>query len=177
MIKSRSSLILTARWSLCVCLMAAAVSGCSTAPQMDYSKVDLVSVSGTVTLDGEPLVNAVVTFESTTDGTYSFAQTDSNGYYSLQFDSVKDGVSPGMKKVEFSTTRKILGLNIDDEGGDGESGEAGEDAADSTGPDPSVEWVPECYNKESRLQVEVTPQTSTFNFDLKSDCSTTGATP
>lgn len=168
---------LTARCSLSLSLILAVAAGCSTTPQMNYSKVDLVAVSGTVTLDGEPLVNAVVTFESTTDGTYSFAQTDSSGYYSLQFDSVKDGVSPGTKKVEFSTTRKILGLNTDDEGGDGESGEAGEGSAESDSPDPSVEWVPECYNKDSKLQVEVTSQTSTFNFDLKSDCSTTGATP
>lgn len=148
--------------------------GCSTAPQMDYGKVDLVGVSGKVTLDGEPLANAVVTFESVDDGTFSYAQTNSSGAYTLQFDTVKAGITPGVKKVEVSTTRRILGLNSDDEaGGEGEEGSESETASPQNS---AVESVPECYNKQSRIQVEVTASTTTFDFDLKSDCSTTGAT-
>ncbi|MCA9034060.1 MAG: carboxypeptidase regulatory-like domain-containing protein [Planctomycetaceae bacterium] len=167
---------MTAHAILASAICTITLTGCSTAPQMDYSKAKLVSVSGTVTLDGEPLPNAVVTFESVVDGTFSFAQTNSSGKYTLQFDSQMSGVTPGQKKVAFSTTRKILGLNSDDEsGGEGEG--SGEGEVESATPTPNVELVPDCYNKDSKIQVEVTASTTTFNFDLKSDCSTTGATP
>ncbi|MCA9155807.1 MAG: carboxypeptidase regulatory-like domain-containing protein, partial [Planctomycetales bacterium] len=53
------------------------LSGCGSAGA-DYSKVDLIQVSGTVTLDGQPLPKAVVTFE-TPDGQFSYAMTDSSG--------------------------------------------------------------------------------------------------
>lgn len=147
--------------------------GCSTAPQTDYSKVDLVSVSGTVTLDGKPLAAAVVTFESPIDGTFSFGQADNDGAFTLQFDSVKDGCTTGKKLVRFSTTRRILGLNSDEE--EGGSDEAGETSGEAAG-GAAKELVPDCYNQDSKLMVEVSSAATDFRFDLKSDCSTTGAT-
>lgn len=166
----------TSEW--CGVLAAAAclvwgVAGCNTAPQMDYSQVELVNVSGTVTLDGEPLPDAVITFESTETGTFSYAKTDSSGGYTLQFDTVKNGCTPGTKVVQISTTRKILGLNSDDEEGGGEA-EGGGEGESPDAAAAATEQVPACYNKESRLNVEVTSGSGTFNFDLKSDCSTTG---
>lgn len=147
----------------------ATVLGCGSAPQMDYSKVDLLSVSGTITLDGQPLKNAVVTFEAVDTGMFSYGMTNGSGNYELQFDSVKDGVTPGIKRVEISTTRKILGLNSEDEGGgETEEGEATNDSA--------AETVPACYNHQSGLQVTVSDTQTKFDFDLKSDCSTTGPT-
>src|SRR5690349_3739596 len=71
------------------CLMWFA-TGCSVAPSPDYGKVTLLSVSGTVTLDGKPLPGAVVTFDAP-DGQFSFGLTDSAGAFSLRFDSVKSG--------------------------------------------------------------------------------------
>ena len=44
------------------------ICGCGTAPQADYSTVELLDVSGVVTLEGEPLKNAVITFESVDTG-------------------------------------------------------------------------------------------------------------
>jgi hypothetical protein len=145
-------------------------SGCSATNSIDYGKVTLVDVSGTVTMDGEPLVGAVVTFENQETGTMSFARTDSSGRYTLQFDSEKDGVTPGKKLVRFSTTRTILGLK-------GEEGEEEGEASSekSEGSEKRKEQVPECYNGKSELTVEVTPESSTINFSLKSDCSSTGA--
>ncbi len=146
------------------------VAGCSATNQIDYSNVDLVSVSGSVTLDGNPLASAVITFENPENGTFSFARTDADGDYTLQFDSQKDGVIPGKKVVKVSTTRTVLGLA----GEDGE--EEGEASSESAGGGSAsrVEAVPACYNKDSKLSVEVSGSAS-FNFDLKSDCSVTGA--
>jgi hypothetical protein len=112
----------------------------------------------------------VVTFENEETGTMSFARTNSSGVYTLQFDSDKDGVTPGKKRVRFSTVRTILGLR-------GEEGEeVGEASTEGSGEQGAKqELVPECYNGKSTLTVEVTPDSTTFDFDLKSDCSTTGA--
>ena len=54
------------------------------------------------------LADAVVTFDGD-DGQFSYGLTDAAGHYTLQFDSVKQGVKTGKKTVRISTTRKILG--------------------------------------------------------------------
>ena len=145
------------------------VAGCSANNEIDYGKVKLVSVSGTVTLDGQPLGGAVISFDDPTTGNFSFARTNSSGSYTLQFDSSVDGVTPGKKTVQISTVRNILGLR-------GEEGvEEGEASTEGQKSEAKKEQVPECYNKKTKLEVEVTPDKTTFNFDLKSDCSTNSA--
>ncbi|MBL8815388.1 MAG: carboxypeptidase regulatory-like domain-containing protein [Planctomyces sp.] len=162
----------TTRISGWICGLLMVTAGCSATNEVDYGKVDLIQAGGTVTLDGAPLASAVISFDNPETGTFSFARTDSGGKYVLQFDTEKKGVTPGQKIVQISTSRTILGLGGSEEGdpasdgaveGEGESGES------------NVEAVPSCYNKESILKVEVTKDKTTYNFDLKSDCSTTGA--
>ena len=138
--------------------------GCGVAPAPNYGKVALLSVSGTVTLDGKPLPDAVVTFDAA-DGQFSYGLTNSSGRFSLQFDSVKSGATPGKKTVRISTTRKILGLNTQEEGGGEEGGS--EDAAAKPAARPT-ELVPVRYNKKSELSVDVTPEKTHFEFPLVS---------
>ncbi len=138
-------------------------TGCGgVAPAPNYSKLTLLSVSGSVTLDGQPLPNAVVTFDAE-DGQFSYGLTNSNGKFSLQLDSVKSGVTPGKKTVRISTTRKILGLNTQEEGGGEESGDEGESSKANT---PAKELVPTRYNKKSELSIEVSSGKTTFDFSL-----------
>uniref|UniRef100_A0A7C4QRJ3 Carboxypeptidase regulatory-like domain-containing protein n=1 Tax=Schlesneria paludicola TaxID=360056 RepID=A0A7C4QRJ3_9PLAN len=132
------------------------LAGCG-GTQADYSQLKLVPAGGRVTLDGQPLVGAVVTFDAE-DGQFSYGLTDSDGSYKLQLDSVQAGVTPGKKIVRISTARKILGLNTA-EGGGGESEDA--EAAER-----SAERVPPRYNSQSELTVEVTPSQTQYNFDL-----------
>ncbi len=120
----------------------------------------LVAAYGTVTLDGEPLEDAVVLFQAG-DGSFSYAQTDDEGYYELQFDSQEMGVTPGTKRVRISMNRRIKGLNSTDEGGP-------EDRAGGSYPNPPPERVPERYNTQSELQVEVLPSRKRYDFDLRS---------
>jgi len=141
---------------LSFCLLMSLCVGCAR-QQSDYSKLDLVDVTGKVTLDGEPLSGAVITFDSP-DGQFSFGQTDSGGNYSLLFDSVQRGVTPGEKIVRISTARKILGLN---------ASEGGED--DPATAKSAEEKVPEKYNKASELKVTVGHDKTRHNFDLKSN--------
>jgi hypothetical protein len=141
------------------------LAGCGAGPEMNYGNVTLVPVEGTVTLDGKPLPRAVVTFEAE-DGTFSYGQTDENGYYELQFDSEMNGVKPGNKLVRISTTRKILGLNTDE--GEADGGGETADGKPIKAADTQGELVPEKYNASSELTVEVVPDQATHNFDLES---------
>jgi hypothetical protein len=141
------------------CVMA----GCGTAPQMNYGSVELVSVTGTVKLDGKPLPDAVIKFESP-DGQYSVGKTDAGGNYTLHFDSVMKGVTPGEKTVRISTAASLGEGLEEEEAPPGEGGEDSEAAGSS-----KTERVPEKYNKNSELQATVKPNESqTFDFDLKS---------
>ncbi|AMV33333.1 hypothetical protein VN12_14495 [Pirellula sp. SH-Sr6A] len=148
----------TNRWKWLLPALGMLLSlGCG-GPVADYSMVELVTASGTVTMDGAPLAGAVVTFEDRNDDTFSYALTDAAGNYVLQFDSEMKGVKTGKKVVRISTTKKILGLNT---------------APASEGGDPDAkrsdqERVPEKYNKKSILEVEVSKGSVRFDFDLKS---------
>ena len=143
-------------------------TGCGgVTPTSDYSKITLLNVTGTVTLDGKPLPAAVVTFDAP-DGQFAFGQTDSNGKFSLQHDSEKSGATPGKKTVRISTTRKILGLkSTDSGGGEAPAGEDGGGEGDAAKP-RATEQVPIRYNKKSELTVEVSPDKTHFDFPLVS---------
>ncbi len=142
------------------------LNGCVGSIDADYDKLGLVSVSGAVTLDGQPLPNAVVKFESS-DGTFCYGQTNASGVYTLKLNSEKMGVIPGEKIVRISTTAST---------GE-EEGQAGEEDPDAkASAQAKKELVPDCYHKKSKLTATVTTSDSSFNFDLKSDCSVTGRT-
>lgn len=142
----------------CFAFLASAVAGCN---GPETTRVPLVRISGVVTLDGDPLENAIVTFESD-DSSYSYAQTDSDGYYDLIFDSRSRGVTLGQKTVRISMNRRIRGLNSNDEGGPG-------DTAGGSFEKQPKERIPEKYNLRSILSADVTASSKTFDFDLESD--------
>jgi hypothetical protein len=152
------------RFSKITAVVALALTaGCNNGPRSHYETLNLVDVSGRVTIDGQPLANAVITFDNPTDGTFSYGATDLDGRYTLQLDSEKSGVTPGEKIVRISTTRRILGLNTDS------SGEGATEGDDPDGPKKRRhEEVPEAYNRESNLRVSVEPGNAQHNFDLKS---------
>lgn len=129
------------------------VAGCS-GPKSDYSKVDLLNVGGTVTMDGQPLADVTVVFEGD-GGQFSFGTTDAAGQYELQFDSVRKGVTPGFKRVRI-TSRPV---GDDEEGG-------GEESEEGVGRRRAKETVPRVYNTESKLRVEVSPNQRRYDFDL-----------
>ncbi len=115
-------------------------------------------VSGRVTLDNKPLVNAMVIFFPDSDdknpGPGSQGKTNENGEYSLKLNAGNaNGAMIGKHKVS------ITGY----EGDDG--------SIASSGPDMAFRKliVPAEYNSESKLTFEVPSGGSTSaNFDLKS---------
>ena len=128
--------------------MIVVVAGCSTRPSIDYASARFAEVTGTVTMDGQPLAGALVIFSSD-DGRFSAGRTDGSGHYALRFNAEKLGVLPGPKIVRIST-----GMTASEE----------EEAA------PRIETIPARYNTESELTADVKPDApQTFDFELSSE--------
>ena len=110
----------------------------------------LSGVSGTVTLDGEPLEKAYVKFFPPT-GRPSVGKTDANGYYRLQYSTSQTGVEAGEHTVRIFTHEEA---SIDMQTGE---------------PTPAVkEIVPKKYNRDTELTAQVESGSNDIDFDLES---------
>ena len=104
---------------------------------------DANGVSGTVTLDSEPLANAVVQFTPQgTEGRIALAKTGADGTYRLRTSKTVSGVTPGKYRVKITTS----------------------DIQDNE--TKSKEKVPEKYNKESELIKEIKQGSNRIDFEL-----------
>jgi hypothetical protein len=125
--------------------------------RIDYSHVDLVHGSGRITLDGQPLPYAQVFFEDIEKATTAFGLTDENGRYVLMFNSVKEGIEAGNKRVQIWTARG--GIEFRDEIPKENLGRG-------------KERVPDRYNRKTELVCTVLSskeqRTQKFDFDLES---------
>jgi len=135
------------RSRLLVCFslaLAVSVTGCSRGPELG-------TVTGTVTLDGEPLANAEVVFQPP-GGSPSVATTDSAGRYELEYTKDKPGAVLGTHTVRITAqTTKV----------------------DESGNEVQVpQRVPERYNYRSQLLREVKRGENKFDFDLKTEPET-----
>lgn len=101
-------------------------------------------VTGVITLDGQPLADADVTFQPEGEGRAAVGTTDSQGHYELVY--LNDAIV-GPNLVSVTTFR---------------------DAADD-GSTPEVpEKLPSRYQSDSSVKVEVEKGSNTFDFDLES---------
>lgn len=127
---------------LSVALLAVVVGGCG-------GNDGLGRVTGRITLDGQPLENAIVKFVPTVEGgSTSFGRTDSNGEYSMEFSRSQVGASLGVNEVVISTADQM---------------------ADDNDQIVNVrERVPARYNANSQLTFDVQPGKNTADFQLES---------
>lgn len=113
---------------------------------------ELHDVSGIVTLDGKPLASSSVGFiplEEGIEGTSSsYAKTDEDGYYSLQYSLSREGALAGKYKVVISSHQVA-------------------DPDSSPPQERQDETVPMKYNRESTLVAEV--PSDSYDFALTSD--------
>ena len=110
---------------------------------------NLATVTGTVTLDGEPLPNAFITFVPQGEtGSTSFGKTDEDGAYEMVFSDTQAGAWVGENVVRITTADVGMspGENI-------------------------PELVPDVYNENSTLIRTVEPGSNEFNFALESDAA------
>lgn len=110
---------------------------------------DLAGVHGTVTMDGEPLEDALVTFAPVEPGRPAAGRTDEQGRYELVFSRDAEGALIGEHMVSISTYNVVPGE------GDSEK--------------VIPERVPAKYNVNSQEKVTVGKGSNEINFDLESD--------
>ncbi|WP_152051485.1 carboxypeptidase-like regulatory domain-containing protein [Tautonia marina] len=135
------------------------LAGCSAEPST--TPTTFVPVSGTVTVDGEPLAGAVITFLQTDEkGTTANGETDEEGSYTLQA-MMQRGIAPGRYQVGISYLMPPSGKPV------------GLSARSSLAPvaDLAVaeELVPPRYSDlgQTELTVTVPEEGGTFDFDLE----------
>ena len=122
---------------LCFIIVSAIQTSCNDSPAT-------ATVTGTVRFNGQPLVNAFVTFEPIDRSRPSFGTTDSAGKYTLRFSPTKMGAIPGEHKVTIET----------------ETGEPGS-------ANYLKEILPARYNSKSELSTVLKRGKQTINFDLE----------
>ena len=110
---------------------------------------DLGTVTGTVTLDGEPLPEAMVMITPVTGGRPGAGRTDAQGKYEIQHDRTSKGALLGEHVVEISTGDEL----------------ANDDDTVTVIP----EKIPAKYNQNSELRMTVEAGSNVFDFDLSSE--------
>jgi hypothetical protein len=110
---------------------------------------NLGRVRGTVTLDGQPLDGAMVTFAPVEGGRPAAGRTDAQGRYQLVYSRDSSGAMIGEHLVTISTY-------------DERPGENGEDLI-------IPERVPARYNANSELKKTVESGSNEINFELESE--------
>ncbi len=132
------------RMKVLVVLLLALAVGCG------ESGLDLSSVEGMVTFDGQPLPNAIVNFEPTEGGgersSYD-GPTDESGHYQLHATASQKGAEPGDYTVHITVPTF---------------------AADDPRAKTAVK-VPAKYNTKSELRATVKDGKNTFDWPLTSN--------
>lgn len=108
--------------------------------------VNVVPVSGIVTLDGNPVAAAYVTFLPQ-NGRPSVGRTDLDGRYELAFTGKNKGALVGTHRVTVSTQQ---------------------DAMPDLGIEGAAEQIPEWYNSKTQLILEVTREPKPYDLKLTS---------
>jgi hypothetical protein len=125
----RSSLLL---------IFALLLTGCSN------SGPKLGQVTGNVTLDGNPLVDAELSFMPTKGGRTAMAQTDDQGSYTLIYSMKAYGGEVGENLVRIS---KYISPKADGS---------------------QTQSIPARYNEQSELTFTIKPGQNTYNIELTS---------
>lgn len=109
----------------------------------------LFPVTGTVTLDGEPVPDASILFKDPTGKNKSYFASVKDGAYSTKMEA-------GKRKVLITANRQSKDKMVDNAAG--------------TGKEPAMEqYLPAIYNEKSTLEIDVVSGgENQFPFDLKS---------
>lgn len=132
MSKSISFLLLSA-------VVLSSHAGCGGGPEVPT----LGTVSGKVSVDGNPLPGVVVTFEPVDGGRSSSGKTDEEGNYSLSYNATSKGALIGKHRVMVTTPT---------------------DAPDPSG--QNKDPIPEHYNLKTTLEKDVEAGDNSIDLEL-----------
>jgi hypothetical protein len=137
---------------------------------------NLSPVSGTVTLDGEPLENAIVAFVPDAGGTSATGTTDATGAYKL-VSVLGAGLEPGTYRVSISMVPPVENGGSETSEAAASSDSAAYEAMASGGGAAQYKAaealkkkleIPAKYNSASTLQKDVTAGDNEIDFNLSS---------
>lgn len=132
---SHSMFINLSQFAVIAVIMAASI-GCGT------SGPRIAPVEGRVTLDGEPLARADITFQPEGAQRASIARTDDNGRFELAYKRGEPGAIVGKHTVHIEVSSEVV-----------------------KNPPP----IPARYAEKSELSYQVESGSNEINIDLKSD--------
>lgn len=139
-----------------------AVAGCDSGPPTG-------DVTGTVTMDGKPLTNAIVSFVPQGGGQTAIGKTDSSGKYEL-YRRGERGALIGSHTIVITTVQEPAAA------APSISSDSDEYLKQAAGGNPSdynqaivKEPIPARYNKQSTLVMEVAAGENTIDLELTSD--------
>lgn len=126
-------------YSLVAVIVSSSLAGCSSGESIPK----LVPVQGIVKIDGQPGANLMVSFapEGQEDVGVSTGMTDEQGSYELRYKGAHSGAPLGRYRVRIQHS---------------DPAEVSED-----------ELLPERYNDETELTVEVTAEEKSYDFELE----------
>lgn len=137
-------------------ILALYLSGCGGTSDQP----ELGQVTGTVTLDGEPLKGIEVVFYPDS-GRPARGKTDSHGKYELRYIREEFGTKVGHNRVQIAP---------DEEGEEDSEGDDSSEHMDAgnTPRKPGKIRIPARYNTQSVLEADVQPDENVFDFKLES---------
>jgi hypothetical protein len=129
---------------------------------------DLGQVTGTVTMDGAPLPNALVTFTPTGGGRGSTGTTDDQGKYILIY-AGEQGALIGEHKVTVTSIRTAAAQDMSEVSSDSDAYEQ-QAMGDTSAYDnaETTETIPAKYNTQSELLETVESGSNEINLELTS---------
>ncbi len=123
---------------------------------------DLGQVTGTITLDGDPLPRTSVMFQPE-NGRPATGITDEEGHYELTYIRETKGTKIGKNLVQ------IGGIEESEDEEDAVAFDADGEPITQASAQPIIKpKIPVKYNLRSELEVDVQPGENTFDFDLES---------
>ena len=139
-------------------VVSLAMCGCGSGDD----RPELGQVTGTITMDGKPLVSTVVVF-SPDNGRPARGKTDAEGKYELTYIGETRGAKIGHHRVEIAPNEE------GEDESEIEAATAGEDVSAPTAPvKPEKTKVPARYNTNSELQADVKAGENVLDFKLES---------
>ena len=109
----------------------------------------LVTVTGTITLDGQPVENGSISLMSV-DGRGAGGDVITDGHYSAR-------TAPGETAVQIYAHKTVKKQNPTPE------------EIERNLTEDQVQLLPSVYNRQSKLRIDITPDSHEFDFNLTSD--------
>jgi hypothetical protein len=149
--------------AIAICSVALITTGgCNSGPPTG-------DVSGTVTMDGQPVTNAIVTFVPQNGGQNAIGKTDDSGKYEL-YRRGDRGALLGPHTVVITTVQEPSGP-VEEISSDSDEYLKQATGGNRSDYDRAIvkEPIPARYNKQSTLNAEVVKGQNTFDFALTSN--------